>query len=139
MEKQLKESRSSERPRRSPLAQRNRLSIRDRDPNYHYRLVNVNLENDPDRVEALEEQGYEIVPSKKAGPTGDSKVDNPSPVGSAGLISVGQGTKAVWMRIRKDWFTEDQAVKQEEINATEQRSKKQGADYGSVEISSTRG
>lgn len=137
MEKQLKETRSSERPRRSPLAQRNRLSLRDRDANYHYRLVNVNLENDPDRVESLIEQGYEIVPSKKAGTTGDVKVDTPSPVGSAGQISVGRGTKAVWMRIQKDWFNEDQATKQAEIDATEQRSKKQGADYGSVEITAS--
>lgn len=139
MEKELKVARSSERPRRSPLAQRNRLSLRDRDPNYRYRLVNTNLENDPDRVELLMEQGYEIVPSKKAGPTGDSKVDTPSPVGSAGQISVGQGTKAIWMRIPKEWYEEDQRLKQAEVDATEQRSKKQGADYGSVEITSTKG
>jgi len=139
MEKELKVARSSERPRRSPLAQRNRLSVRDRDPNYHYRLVNVNLDNDPDRVENLIEQGYEIVPAKRVGQTGDSKVDNPSPLGSAGQISVGQGTKAVWMRIPKEYFQEDQALKQAEVDATEQRSKKQGADYGSVEITSSRG
>lgn len=139
MEKELKASRSSERPRRAALGQRNRLSLRDRDPNYHYRLVSANLENDPDRVENLIDQGYEIVPHKKAGPTGDAKVDNPSAMGSAGQVSVGQGTKGVWMRIPKDWYNEDQAVKQKEIDATEQRSKKQGADYGSVEITSSRG
>lgn len=139
MEKELKVARSSERPHRTPVGQRSRISLKDRDANYQYRLVNVNLEADPDRVENLIDAGYEIVPAKKAGHTGDVKVDMPSALGSAGQISVGQGTKAVWMRIRKDWYQEDQAVKQAEIDATEKRSKKEGADYGSVEITSTRG
>lgn len=139
MERELKKTSSSERPRRTPLGQRNRLSVKDRDPNYHYRIVNVNLENDPDRVERFQEAGYEIVPKNKAGQLGDPKVDTPSAVGSAGLISVGQGTKAVEMRIPKDYYNEDQAAKQVEIDAVEQRSQKSGADYGKVEITSTRG
>lgn len=139
MEKELKVSRSSERPRRTSVGQRNRLNLRDRDPNYQYRLVNANLEADPDRVQSMIDLGYEIVPGSKAGSAGDAKVDTPSAIGSAGLISVGQGTKGVWMRIRKDWFQEDQAAKQAEIDATEQRTQKQGADYGKVEVSVTRG
>lgn len=138
MTKELKVSSSSERPRRTSLGERNRLTIRDRDPGYQYRLVNCNLESDPDRVERFTEIGYEIVPGKVVGRTGDAKVDNPSAVGSAGQISVGRGDKAVWMRIRKDWYEEDQAGKQREIDALEQRTKKQGADYGSVETSVTR-
>lgn len=139
MERELKKTSSSERPRRTPVGQRNRISVQDRDPNYQYRVVNVNLENDPDRIKRFEEAGYEVVPKEKAGTIGDSKVDNPSALGSAGLISVGQGTKAVLMRIRKDWYQEDQAAKQAEIDATEQRSQKSGADYGKVEITSSRG
>jgi hypothetical protein len=139
MEKELKVSRSSERPRRTSVGQRNRLNLRNREPGYQYRLVNANLESDPDRVQSLIDQGYEIVPGQKAGPAGDVKVDTPSAIGSAGLISVGQGTKGVWMRIREDWFKEDQAAKQAEIDATEQRTQKQGADYGKVEVSVTRG
>lgn len=139
MEKELKVTRSSERPQRVPVGQRSRISLKDRDPNYHYRLVVANREQDPDRVDHLIEQGYEIVPGKVAGTTGNAKVDNPSAIGSAGQISVGRGDKAVWMRQRKDWFEQDQAEKQKEINTTESRSKKEGADYGSVEITSTRG
>ena len=139
MEKELKVPRSSDRPRRTPVAQRNRLSVKDRDPNYQYRLVNVNLENDPDRVDRFLAAGYEIVPSKAAGTIGDSKVDTPSALGSAGLISVGQGTKGVLMRIRKDWYQEDQAGKQAEIDTMEQRAQKSGADYGKIEITSTKG
>lgn len=139
MEKELKVSRSSDRPRRTPVAQRNRLSVKDRDPNYQYRLVNTNLENDPDRVDRFLAAGYEVVPGKEAGTIGDSKVDTPSVLGSAGLISVGQGTKGVLMRIRKDWYQEDQAVKQAEIDTMEQRAQKSGADYGKIEITSTKG
>lgn len=140
MEKELKVARSSERPRRVTLGERSRISIANRDPNFQYRLVNCNLESDPDRVQRLLDIGYEIVPSKTAGKTGDAKVDNPSAVGSAGEVSVGKGDKAVWMRIPKDWFSEDQAEKQREVNSLEQRVKnKEGADYGSVEMSSTQG
>ena len=139
MEKELKVSRSSERPRRTPVGQRNKISVRDRDPNYHYRLVSVNLEADPDRLEDFKAAGYEIVPSDKAGPIGDKQVDKPSAVGSAGLISVGQGTKQVLMRQHKDDYIADQLAKQAQIDATEQQSQKSGADYGKVEVSVTRG
>lgn len=139
MEKELKVTRSSERPHRTPVGQRNKISVRDRDPNYHYRLVSVNLEADPDRLEDFKAAGYEIVPSDKAGPIGDKQVDKPSAVGSAGLISVGQGTKQVLMRQHKDNYIADQAAKQAQIDATEQQSQKSGADYGKVEVSVTRG
>lgn len=133
MEKQLNTKRLSERPRRSPLAGKNRLAVRDKDPNYVYRIVNVNNEADPDRVDNLIEQGYEVVPRNKVGEVSDAKVDNPSALGSAGQISVGQGTKAVVMRIRKEWYDEDQAAKQAENDHFENGAKKR-ADYGDVTV-----
>lgn len=139
MEKTLTTKELRERPKRASTANRSRLTVRDQDPNYRYRIVNANLESDPDRVQDLLDRGYEIVPPKQAGQLGDKKVDNPSPLGSAGQISVGRGTKAIVMRIPKEWYDEDQAAKQAEVDATEQRSKKQGADYGSVDITSSRG
>jgi hypothetical protein len=75
--------------------------------------------------------GYEIVPRQVVGQTGDKQVDQPSALGSAGQISVGQGTKAVWMRIPKEDYLEDQAMKQEENDRIEQRPS-QSADYGKV-------
>lgn len=139
MEKTLNTKTLKERPRRAPLEGRSRLKIRNMDPNYHYRIVNCNLENDPDRVQDLLELGYEIVPREAVGDVGDKRVDNPSAQGSAGQISVGQGTKAVVMRIPKEWFQEDQKAKQEEIDRTEQRVAKEGADYGNVTITHTKG
>lgn len=131
MEKTLNTKRASARPRRAPLVGRNRLALREQDPNYHYRLVNANLESDPDRIQNLIEIGYEVVPQKVVGQTGDKQVDQPSALGSAGQISVGQGTKAVWMRIPREFFEEDQATKQTENDLNERRAEK-SADYGSV-------
>lgn len=132
MEKELTNKRLSERPKRIPVQGRSRLTVRNQDPNYHYRIVNVNLESDPDRVERFKEAGYEVVERKVYGDTGDAKVGNPSPLGSAGLISVGQGTKAVVMRIPKEFYKEDQEAKLAELDRIEAEVGKR-ADYGKIE------
>ena len=102
----------SGRVRRTPLNMRNKLTVKDRDPNYHYRIVNVK----EDRVEQFQEQGYEIV---GATPVGDKQIDAPSSLGSASEISVGGGLKAVVMRIPKEFYEEDQAMKQAQIDELE--------------------
>jgi hypothetical protein len=137
MEKTLNTKTLVERPKRVPVTGRSRLSVRNQDPNYHYRIVNANLESDPDRIANLQEQGYEIVPASVTGDVGDKRVDSPSALGSAGLLSVGQGTKAVVMRIPKEYFVDDQAAKQQEIVKLEQ-SANQSADYGKIEITHKR-
>lgn len=133
MEKQLTTKRSSERKKRVPLNSRNRLAVKDQDPNYVYRIVNANLDSDPDRVERFQEAGYEIVPASKAGQVGDNAVDTPSALGSAGLISVGKGTKAIVMRQLKEDYLEDQRRKEADLKETELRAKR-SADYGSLDI-----
>ncbi len=128
MNKKQNSPEASARPRRSPLATRNRLSIKNRDPNYVYRIV-----NDVDsRIEDLQEQGYEIVPQDQVGPVGDKRVDNTSAPGSSSYFSVGQGVKAVVMRQRKEWYDEDQAIKQQRVDESEQTMKSPKADYGSI-------
>jgi hypothetical protein len=100
------------RPRRTPIGRRNRLSVENRDPDYQYRIV-----NDVDgRVQDLLDQDYEIVLDAKVG---DKRVDEISSLGSAKQISVGNGIKAVVMKKRKDWFKEDQDLKQKEIDDLE--------------------
>jgi hypothetical protein len=121
------------RPSRVPLSGRNRLAVKNKDEGYVYRYVNANLENDPDRIERMKEAGYELVSRDVAGKLGDNRVDNSTPIGSTASISVGQGTRAVLMRIRKDWYDEDQSVKQREIAALEQTMKSESkADYGKL-------
>jgi hypothetical protein len=137
MEKTLNTKTLKERPKRAPLEGRSRLKIRNPDPNYHYRIVNANLDNDPDRVERLQDIGYEVVPKDAVGQVQEKRVDDPSALGSAGQISVGQGTKAVVMRIPKDWFNDDQRAKQAEIDEQEASAHKR-ADYGSQDITAKR-
>jgi len=134
MSRQPNSTVASARPKRTPLSQRNRLSVRNQEPGYHYRIVNANLENDPDRIQSFIDQGYELVPRDKVGTVGDKRVDGATPLGSSSEISVGQGTKAVVMRIREDWYKEDQAAKQALVDSTEQTMRKD-ADYGKVEFS----
>jgi hypothetical protein len=121
------------RPSRVPLSGRNRLAVKNKEEGYVYRYVNANLENDPDRVERMQAAGYEIVPQAVAGKLGDSRVDNATPIGSSASIAVGQGTRAILMRIRQDWYKEDQNTKQHEIDAIEQTMRSESkADYGKL-------
>lgn len=113
MAKELLSTKSpSGRVRRTPLTVRNRLTVKDRDPNYQYRIVNVK----DDRVEQFKEQGYEIVEDAQVG---DKRLDAPSSLGSSSEISVGQGMKAVLMRIPKEWYQDDQNAKQAQIDELE--------------------
>lgn len=100
------------RVRRTPIGKRNKFTIENRDPNYQYRVVN-DVEG---RVQDLLDQDYEIDLTAKVG---EKRVDEISSLGSAKQISVGGGIKAIVMRKRKDWFEEDQAAKQKEIDELE--------------------
>lgn len=114
------------RAKRTPITVRNRLSLKERDPNYHYRIVN----DVDDRIEQFKANGWEIEANAKVG---DKRVENSSGVGSVSTVSVGQGIKAVTMRIRKDWYEEDQSSKLAHIKATEETSRtdaRRAADYG---------
>ena len=67
----------------------------------------------------------------------DKRVDKTSAEGSISQISVGQGVKAYVMRIKKEWYDEDQLAKQRYINEVEAATKAKALDgnYGNLEIS----
>lgn len=119
---------ASARPRRTPVSVRNRLDVKNKEAGYVYRIVN----DVDDRIAEMQEQGYEIVPDAKVGAVGNRRVDNASALGSSSHLSVGLGTKAVVMRQREDWFKEDQSIKQQQVDDTEQTMKRPTADYGSI-------
>ena len=126
-------SQASARPTRSSLSVRNRLSVKGKEDGFVYRIVN----DVDDRVERLQEAGYEVCTKEHTGAVGDKRVDNTSSVGSATHFSVGQGTKAVVMRIREDWFKEDQETKQQNIDSLEASMKqdaRKSSDYGKLSI-----
>jgi len=123
---------ASARPRRTPLASLNRLDVKDRDPNYHYRIVN----DVDDRISRLQEIGYEIATKESVGAVGDRRVDGASSLGSVAHFSVGQGTKAVVMRIPKEYAIEDNQTKMTELKAMESTMKgdaRKASDYGDFE------
>ena len=130
MTKQANSQSESSRPRRSPLSARNRLAIKNKEPGYVYRIVN----DTDDRISLLQEQGYEICTKESIGVTGDRRVDNASSLGSSSVISVGLGTKAVVMRQKEEYYKEDQAIKQAQIDELEATMGKDKSDYGSLNI-----
>lgn len=132
--KQSNSQGASARPRRTALDTRNRLSIKNREPGYVYRIVN----DVDDRVSLLQEQGYEICSKESVGAVGDKRVDNTSSLGSSSHVSVGQGVKAVVMRQREDYYKEDQAMKQAQIDELERTMTKGKSDYGTFDLNNGR-
>jgi len=124
----------TERTRRATVnGSRNVLRVEGKDPNYEYRIVN----DTGDRVSQFEARGYEVV-SDRTIKVGDRRVANPTAEGSPVQVSVGGGQKAYLMRIKKEWYEEDQQTKQETVAETEQAMKRdsaKNADYGKIQIS----
>lgn len=126
----------SGRAKRTPINGRNILTVSNKDAGYVYRFVN----DVGDRVQSFIDRGYELVESDAIS-IGDKRVDSAGPLGSKAQASVNRdGTKAFVMRIKQEWYDEDQAEKQKSI-AEQERALKQQAlsnnDYGKLEI--TRG
>ena len=120
----------SGRVRRSPLSRKNILTVSGKEDGFVYRIAN----DTEDRVADLIEQGYEPVSSDKV-QVGDKRVSSASPEGSVKRISVGGGQKGVVMRIREDWYKEDQKAKQEYVAETERATKQEALNgtYGKLE------
>lgn len=121
----------SGRTRRNPLTNRGKLSVARKDPNFEYRFVNDDGDNVQDKID----NGWEPV-EKSETQVGDKRVESSNSEGSIVRVSVGQGKKAVLMKIPKDWYDEDQAIKQEAVDATENATKQEALSgtYGKVEI-----
>lgn len=90
------------------------LTVKDKDPNYEYRFVN----DLPGRLLRFQDAGWEVVTDDLK--VGQEAVDAPSgKVGKAVTKNVGHGTVGVLMRIPKEWYDEDQAAKQDKVDALE--------------------
>lgn len=122
------------RTRRTPIGQRNVLTVTGKDPNYVYRIVN----DSGDRIQSFLDAGYELVDEDSVR-VGDKRVNKASAEGSKSQISVGQGQKAFVMRIRREWYEEDQLAKQKHVDQLEATIKEKALDgtYGKLEISRT--
>jgi hypothetical protein len=120
------------RVQRTPIGTRNILTVAGKDPNYVYRIIN----DSGDRVQEFMDAGYELVDANSVR-VGDKRVNSASSEGSKAHISVGQGQKGFVVRIKKEWYEEDQAAKQAHVNRLEEATKAKALDgtYGKLEIS----
>jgi hypothetical protein len=117
---------------RKSLFQRGPQSINgDKDPNYVYRYVN----DTGSRVSNFQSAGYEFVDDKEM-VVGDSRVFDPSDVGSAKRVTSNDGTISYLMRIKKEFYEEDQAAKAALNDETEKAMKRDATQdrYGSLKI-----
>lgn len=119
------------RPKRTPVGTRNVLKVDGKDPNYVYRIIN----DSGDRIQVFLDAGYELV-EKEDVRVGDKRVNNPSSVDSVARLSVGQGQQGVVVRIKREFYEEDQAAKQDHVNNIEASTRKKALDgtYGKLEI-----
>lgn len=124
---------SEKRVVRKSLFQRGPQSIAgEKDPNYVYRFVN----DTGSRIANFQAAGYEIVKDDEL-TVGDSRVFDPSDLGSGKKVTSNDGTVSYLMRIKKEYYEEDQAAKQNYINETERAMKQQAtqsADYGTLKV-----
>lgn len=115
---------------RTPVTERNILSVKGREPGWHYRIVN----DQGDRIQQLMDAGYELVEADQV-QVGDKRINSTMPEGSKAQVSVGGGIKAFVMRQKQEWYDEDQAAKQARINQLEESIKNVPGLTGSVKIS----
>ena len=82
----------------------------------------------------FQEAGYELVANDTV-KVGDKRVNSATSEGSVKQLSVGQGTKAYLMRIKKEWFDEDQKEKQTKVSEIERatQDKALSGTYGTIE------
>lgn len=123
---------ASARPKRTPIGSRNILTVTGKEPGYVYRIVN----DTGDRIQQFMDAGYEMVNAADV-KIGDKRVNSSSPEGSKAQVSVGKGDKAFVMRIKQEWYDEDQRAKSAEIKRLEESMKQtatQNADYGKLTI-----
>lgn len=121
----------SGRVRRTPVGVRNVLTVGGKHPDFEYRIVN----DEGDRVERFKAAGYDVVSGNEV-TIGDRRINKASAEGSAAQVSVGGGTKAVVMKIKKEWYAEDQAAKLSQIEQTEAATKAEAlrGNYGKLDI-----
>ena len=124
------------RPKRTPLGTRNVLTAEPRE-GFVRRWIN----DVDDRIERAKAAGYSPVQTPTE--VGDPKAGADSQMGSVVAKSVGGGTRAILMEIPKDYYDEDQAAKQANVDRTEEGLSRQkgikgeqlGHVYGSVKVS----
>lgn len=109
----------SKRPERKSLFQRGPQSISgEKDPNFFYRFVN----DTGSRIHNFKQAGYEIVTEDTLS-VGDARVSDAGSVGNGKAVISNDGTVSYLMRIKKEWYEEDQLQKARHIDEQESAMK----------------
>ena len=124
-----------ERPTRTSVKDmvRGRLSVRGQDPDYVYRWVH----DEDDRIALFKERGWETVEVGQH-KVGERRVADASPEGTLQTVSSGNGVISYLMRIKKEWYLEDQKAKQTHIDELERSTLPQDREgvYGNIKFES---
>ena len=119
-----KPSRAQGRPKRIPIGTRNVLTYPPI-PGYVTRVVN----DVEDRIARFKEAGYEVVTREEIG-LGDPACGVSGSVGSEVSKPVGAGRRGVLMKIKEEFYKEDQAAKQTHVDAGEDGLWRQAREAG---------
>lgn len=118
---------------RKPLNQRGPQAISgEKDPNFFYRFVN----DVGSRVANFKQAGYELVTEEEL-IVGDNRVSDASNLGSGKRVVSNDGTTSYLMRIKREWYDEDQAVKADTLKEQEDAMKQDASQgmYGKLKLS----
>lgn len=127
-----RESVKSARVARKPLTQRGPQAIAgDKDKDFVYRFVN----DTGSRIANFQAAGYELVTSDDL-TVGDNRVLDASDLGSAKRVVSNDGTTSYLMKIKKEWYDEDQATKAAQLAEQEAAMKQEAVAgmYGKLNI-----
>lgn len=118
-------NRTTDRPNRTPVSgYRNVMTYSNKEPGYVYRFVN-DLEG---RIQIFLNAGYELVPTGE-GQVGDKRVGTATDMGSVVSRPAGGGITAYLMRIKQEWYDEDQQKKLNHIRQLEQEMADQAVNF----------
>lgn len=124
---------TSVRPQRVPVGMRPKLAVVGKNPNYVYRWVN----DTPGRIALFKQGGWELCTNDEVD-VGNFRAEESSGEGSlaCSIVDGGTGMKAYVMKIKKEWFDEDQIRNEEEAARNEEtlRPNYNDGEYGKIVI-----
>lgn len=135
------ESRADSRPRRTPVSgYRDLLVVLGKDPDYHYRFVK-DVSDNGTRILRYLNGGYDLVTTDDNLQIGQEYVYKTENIGSVYRVPADPslGTYYYLMKIRKDWYEEDQELKEDALLDIEESiygPDENKGQYGSVKVGS---
>ena len=112
------------------------LTVEGKDPAFHYHWV-VDTDEQGGRIMKFKRGGYDLVPSSEV-EIGQDTVYKSKQDGNIVRLPTGGGKHSYLMKIKKEWYEQDQKDAQTSINETEQSMTRpdtaDGGQYGSIKI-----